>query len=126
MLSGYQCEIIAYVGDGEIICRKCAVAQESSVTIEKLDAGLSACTDLSPLIRYSVDEMSGERQYEWARERARDFSESHPVLADKLGVRDFGASFLTDVRERNLWRLYDRLAEKAPGECCGNCGEELD
>lgn len=101
MLTAHQCEIIAYIGDGEIICRECAVAQESTVTIEKLDAGLSACTSLQPLIRYEVDEYNSERAHEYVE-------------------YELGLTWSDDPD------AYDKAFEDYPKECCGSCGAELD
>ena len=113
MLSGYQCEIIAYIGDGEIICRDCAAKDYSELTLDKLDAGIScvASGHISPLIRYSVDEL--DRSYEYAEERWDEFQRDHPALYEALDVPD--------------WRVIDRRAEKHPcPECCGSCGKPLD
>lgn len=117
MLSGYQCEVIAYVTDGDIICRECAAEDYSELTLDKLEQGLTcvATGHLSPLIRYQVDEL--DRSYEYAEERVREFVGDHPAL------------FSTDT-EGWLGRfnqLVDRWAQRHPvPECCGSCGKELD
>jgi len=82
MLTGYQCETIAYIvaDAGEIICRGCAEDTYSTLCLDKLDRGLScgASGVLDPLIRYSVDEISGERASEYA-------SEEHDYETDPEG-----------------------------------------
>jgi len=111
MLTGYQCEIVAYLGDGEIICHSCAVSRHSSVAIEKVDMGLSNGTDLSPISRHSLDESSGEQTWDYAAQRVRDFNEEHPAFR------------LTPTHED---RLTDRWADRHPvNETCGSCCEEI-
>jgi hypothetical protein len=67
MLTSSQCETVAFITDGEIICRDCALRNYGELRVNAAECGLEAIAgDLSPLIRYSVDELSGERQYEYA------------------------------------------------------------
>lgn len=69
MLTAFQCEIVAYAFNGAIICHECAVKRTSSVTVEKADAGLShGFSDLSPLIRYELDEYIGQNASDYADE----------------------------------------------------------
>jgi len=111
MLTGYQCETIAYLGDGEIICRECAIAETSALTIEKVDMGLSNSSDLRPLSRHSVDESSSEQTWGYAAQLVREFNEKYP------GFR------LTPTHED---RLTARWADRHPvNETCGACGEEI-
>lgn len=65
MLSGFQIERIAYLGEGEVICRDCAIAQLEEPVADELDATttwmdddeiIETATDLRPLSRYEVDE----------------------------------------------------------------------
>lgn len=149
MLTATQCEIVAYVTDGEIVCRDCLVARYSTVFVERLDAGIGGSThDISPLIRYEVDTLSGERIWEAAEERVSDFEANHPELALALGVnakrergfrvaRHNGLGRLLSQRweretlvpeGRNRWRIVDRVADQLGdvyGERCGQCGELL-
>jgi len=111
MLTGYQCEIVAYLGDGEIICHACAVSRHSTVAIEKVDMGLSNGTDLRPIIRYSLDESSVGMTWEYASEHVREFLAGHPAVV------------LTPHQED---RLIDRWSNRHPvNETCGSCCEEI-
>jgi hypothetical protein len=117
MLTGYQCETVAYyiADSGEYICRDCAVAATSSVTVDKAERGLTNAYGLSGIIRYSMGESNGERTWEAAQERVDDFQHDHPALFKAL------------VREE--WRLVDRIAEKFGDlydERCGQCDALLD
>jgi hypothetical protein len=116
MLTASQCEIVAYATDGEIVCRDCAIRDYGELSASKADEGLVNAYDLSPLIRYSIDEYNGERVYEEANERIRDWRYDHPVLAELL---------LDDHRE---WRLADRIVDRLGDtfdERCGSCGEVI-
>ena len=125
MLSAHGAEVIAYVGDGYIICRDCAIKRTSTLTIDKVDAGLSnGSGGLSPLIRYTIQTENGERIWEEAEERVREFERRHPTW---LGV----LADVTDEKRGMLrWRLVDRVAERMPedvyGEHCEDCGEFID
>lgn len=102
MLTGYQCETVAYIGDGEIICRDCALQDYSSVALEKLDMGLAcAASDrLSPLSRYSLGEYVSETAAEYVNE--------------ELNYDDDPAEWQ---------RRFDELADHY---CCDGCGSEID
>ena len=56
MLTGYQCETVAYIGDGFVVCRECAVKQSSELSIEKADRGLVNTSGLDPISRFSAEE----------------------------------------------------------------------
>lgn len=96
MLTGYQCEVVAYQHNGEIVCRECAVDATSSVTVDKAERGLTTSHDLSPLIRYSLDEYTSENAWEYA---SQEYEE---------GTAEF-----------------DKAVEDYPNESCGSCGKEL-
>lgn len=117
MLTASQCEIVAYVTDGEIVCRDCLVARYSTVFVERLDAGIGGSThDISPLIRYEVDNLSSERIWEAAEERVDRFADDHPAI------------FQAVEAEHGRWRIVDRVAENlgdAYGEHCGECCDVL-
>jgi hypothetical protein len=55
MLTGHQCQVTAYTDNGALICRPCAVQRHGTLHIERVEAGLTSGSDLSPLIRYTVD-----------------------------------------------------------------------
>jgi hypothetical protein len=127
MLTAYQCETIAFVTDGEILCRDCAIARFGEIRIVTSERGLNEYGDLSPLIRYEIDSMSGEEQYERAEERLRDFAEDHPAFTSCLfELTGDTAHTLRFQWAHGAYRLIDKLAEKVPGETCGQCGEEID
>ena len=116
MLSGYQCEIVAYLGDSEFLCRDCAIEHTSALTVEKADMGLANSGGLTPLIRYTIDEHNGQRVWEAASERVQRFANEHPVIWAGLGDQD------------RDWRLIDRVAEKLGDsfdERCGQCEKVL-
>jgi len=111
MLTGYQCETIAYLGDGEIICRECAIAETSALTIEKVDMGLSNSSDLRPISRHSLDESSGEQTWDYASEHVREFLAGHPAVVLTPHQEDY---------------LIDRWSGRHPvNETCGSCCEEI-
>lgn len=135
MLTGYQCEVVAFQTDGEFICYDCAVKEWSTVRVEKIERGLDSF-DVSPIIRYTLDEINGENAYEAARERV---SETADLLGIPYEVQRFWSSYPgqgddpVTVEQRDKYdryhRLVDRLAEgleEVYGECCGHCGEKLD
>lgn len=118
MLTGYQCEVVAYLSDCEFLCRDCAASETSQLTVEKADLGLANSGDLHPIIRYVLDEHNGQRIWEEAEERVRDFQADHPAIWEALVERNRDAE----------WRLTDRVAENlgdAYCEHCGGCGELL-
>lgn len=59
MLTASQCAVVAFIGDGEIICRDCA--------IERLDNGDLGV--VNPVIQYEADTDQAER---WAGESLED------------------------------------------------------
>lgn len=128
MLTGYQCEIVAFIGDGEIICRDCAHRALDEGQFARSERGLG---ELSPLIRYSIDELNGERAYEAAEERLRDFVDDHPAFSRCLFEegQDLGDGFVWRHRwSTNGYRALDHLVEKfgnTYAERCGDCGEEI-
>ncbi len=128
MLTGYQCEIVAYLGDGEIICRECAAQDYSELTLEKVDLGLTNVSELRPLIRYNVDELNGERAYEDARERLEDYAGivgATWATVQAWGQYDKETSQDPRSKYNRYHRLLEKLAENAPGETCGACCAEL-
>lgn len=83
MLTAFQCEIVAYALDGAILCHGCAVKRTSSVTVEKADAGLShGFSDLSPWIRYTLDEYIGQNASEYADEEVGQWSHENAAEWD--------------------------------------------
>jgi hypothetical protein len=114
VLTGYQCETIAFYprDAGEFICPDCAVEQYGALAVSAAEDGLANSGELSPVSRYSLDEYAGERTWEYAEDRVREFENDHPQI--------FGAL----LAER--WRVVDRYAEKHEmHEYCGNCGGEI-
>jgi hypothetical protein len=120
MLSGYQCEAVAFIAeDGcEYLCRSCAEAETSALTVEKAERGLTNAYGLRGIIRYEVDTWDGERTWEAAQERVDSFASDHPAIFEALVEND-----------RNVeWRLTDRIADRLGDtfhERCGQCGEPL-
>ena len=98
MLTGYQCETVAFTFNGEIICPDCAVAATSAITVAKAERGLAhGFSDLSPLSRYSLDEYASESAWEYASQEAEE------------GTPEF-----------------DEIFERASIQSCGDCGREID
>lgn len=113
MLTGYQAEIVAFIGDGEFVCYDCAHKALDAGEFAAAENGLGS---LSPVSRYSVDEIDGERTWEAAEDRVREFEDRHPLLAHVV------------LNDNNRWRLVDRIADKLGdtfNERCGECGEVL-
>ena len=100
MLTASQCEVVAAILHGEILCLPCAKSETSALTIEKAEQGLShGGGDLSLLIRYELDEYNGERASEHADEEAGDYSDNPDA--------------------------WNEAFDNYPGEHCGSCGTEL-
>lgn len=117
MLTGYQCEIVAYLSDYEYLCRDCAASETSALTVEKADLGLANSGGLDPIIRYLLDEYNSERLYEYASEKVTRFKRDHPELA----------KLLMSARDAE-WQLIDRISDRTGDtydERCGSCGERL-
>lgn len=69
MLTGFQCETVAFTKDGAIICPDCAVKATSALTVAKAEQGFDhGGGDLRPLSRYSLDEYTSETAWEYASE----------------------------------------------------------
>lgn len=81
MLTAYQCETVAYVTDGAIICPSCAVKRYTTVGVERIDAGLGIA-DVSPLCRYTLDEHNGSNASQYATETC-DY-QTNPELWQKV------------------------------------------
>jgi uncharacterized Zn finger protein (UPF0148 family) len=75
MLTVSQCETVAFTHNGEIICPECArKVAGSAIAFAAAEEGYHNGTDLSPLIRYSLDEYISENASELADEKY-DYSE---------------------------------------------------
>ena len=69
MLTASQCEVVAAILHGEILCLPCAKS--------KAEQGLShGGGDLSLLIRYELDEYNGQLASEHADEEVGDYSDN--------------------------------------------------
>ena len=109
MLTGYQCETVAYLlpDGGEFLCRSCALEAlpvdedgEPSDDVAKADLRLENESNVRGVIRYEMDEYNGERAYEY--------------VEYELG--------LTWEKDREA---FDKALRDYPDECCGSCGTEL-
>lgn len=137
MLTYHQAETVAYLATDscEWTCVDCvdnelraAASWVTDVGIEKWHAGLDTPVqriaeelgfDGNGYCRYTLDEYDGERTYDAAEERVRDWEYDHPKLAELFGIRALG-----DPR----WRLIDRIAAKLGDtyhERCGSCDKVL-
>lgn len=104
MLTASQCEIVAFVTDGGIICRDCATARYGEMGVAAIEEGLAEFLprDVSPLIRYELDTYIGEL----ASEHASEYCDEHGV---EPGEYD------------RVWdREYDNYLTEYP---CDGCGE---
>jgi hypothetical protein len=122
MLDARQAETIAYIGDGEIICRQCAIDNWGALTISKLDEGLWSRADgeLSPLSRYDVDTYNSERagfpnDYGYEIAVADDMTHSVFNESGELIAGPFDCEWAAEEAIYELVR-----------ECCGECGEVID
>lgn len=113
MLTGYQCEVVAFIGEGEFICYNCAQKALDAGEFAQSELGLGS---LSPVIRYSLDEFNGERVYEAAEEAYEERAENGTAPVDDDGT------------PLEKWRAIDVIAEEledAYAECCSECGEVI-
>ena len=86
MLTAYQCATVAYATDGGIICPECAARRYSTLTLHKIDHGLdNSAPDVSPWIRYTLDEYIGDLASEYATEEAGDWHEDPEVWDEAFG-----------------------------------------
>jgi hypothetical protein len=116
MLTGFQAEVIAFIGEGEFICYECAHEMLDEGEFAAAERGFSSCS-LTPVCRYSMDAESGEVTYEYAREMVGDFLADHPAIDPDKKV---GWGTVED-------RLVEWWAESHPyHETCGNCGKEIE
>lgn len=102
MLTGYQCEVVAFVSDGGFICYDCAHKSLDRGMLERSELGLGS---ISPVIRYSLDEYNAEVVYEAARENL-----------EERGI------------DPSDWKALDDEVEKLGDqfkEVCGECGEVI-
>jgi hypothetical protein len=121
MLTGYQTQAVAYYlqDSGEYLCETCAGSATTTLTVAKAERGLDNSYGLRAIIRYSLDEVNGERTWEAASERVTDFSYNHTSIWARLIENDRDAE----------WRLTDRVAAKLGDlyhERCGQCDTVLD
>jgi hypothetical protein len=109
MLTASQCEVIAFVTNGEILCRDCAKAKFGEIRIVSCEEGLNRYGDLTPLSRYEVEEFDRQRIYDAAQEQYENERPKGTTQAEE-------------------WREIERLVEAledAYTERCGACGEVL-
>jgi hypothetical protein len=100
MLTASQCEIVAFVTDGGIICHDCAVSRFGEMGVAALEEGLAEFLpqDVSPLIRYELDSFQGEDLWERCREDTETDEEAQ--------------------------ELFDSRSDE--GYPCDECGQEID
>jgi hypothetical protein len=91
MLTGYQCEIVAVMGDGGFTCRDCAIAEHGEFTVTDAENG-TGCGDLQAVIRYTLDEYASESLWEYLAQEhegedlQKAFDEADPeVPCDSCG-----------------------------------------
>lgn len=64
MLSAYSATVVAYVTDGEIICRECALDRYGELEVNMVDTGIDdSLSELSPLCRYDLDSIERDDDY---------------------------------------------------------------
>jgi len=101
MLTAYQCEVVAFVTDGGIICRDCAIA--------RLDRG-ELDSEVSPLIRYSLDEEQSVMSEDWVN-------------------WDYDAEEIRDTEDGRFALIHGRWHAEGcacgPAIFCDDGGEEL-
>jgi hypothetical protein len=66
MLSGHDVETAAFLSpDGELLCRRCAVAGLGEVAVARLETGLlGGARELNRVSRFEVEERAAEAGYE--------------------------------------------------------------
>lgn len=106
MLTASQCEIVAFVTDGGIICRDCAVRRYGEMGVAALEEGIAEFLpqDVSPLIRYELDTYVGEL----ASEHADEYVLEH------------------DIEPSEHDAVWEREYDSYPGYPCDDCGSEID
>ena len=136
MLSAYAAEVVAFIDGeaGEFICYDCAHKALDRGEFDRSERGLGS---LSPVIRYSLDEMNGERVYEAAEERILDLVEEYVAphaettawhIVEGWKQRPAREVWSDGGYTRRYYRLVDKIAEKlgdSYGEVCGDCGEVI-
>jgi hypothetical protein len=102
MLTSYQVETVAFVTDGGIICRDCAIRQYGEYGVAALEEGIAEFlpSDVSPLIRYELDTLLSEQANEYANEEVGGY----------------------DDHEDDWNTAYDNAPDSYP---CDECGGEI-
>ncbi len=101
MLTSHQCETVAIVSNGGIICLDCAKSEHGELAINALEEGLEEFVpqDVSALIRYSLDEYVSENAAERASEDI-----------------DY------DVDPEGWQKAFDEACDEYP---CDSCGRDI-
>lgn len=104
MLTATQVETVAFVTDGGIICRDCAESRFGELGVAAIEEGIAEFLpqDVSPLIRYELDNLVGELAWDYA---AQDVDENDPE-ADRI-----------------IERKADEIADE--GYACDDCGRAI-
>ena len=92
MFTYYQAETIAYMTEGAIICKDCAVKRYTTVGVAKIDAGIYHNPDISPLCRMSIEENSNvwkgecanEEVGQWSTDNAAEWDEAYDSYPDTM------------------------------------------
>lgn len=105
MLTATQCQLAGIQTDGAYLCVDCAENKYGARDLERLRVGIyaGAADDLTPLIRYTVDEIRGEEVNETLREDGVDYDADAP----------------------DVWNAAYDAAHDIAGPTCDDCGERL-
>lgn len=113
MLTASQVETVAFITDGGIICRDCAIRRFGEMGVAAMEEGIAEFLpqDVSPLIRYELDTLIGENASEYATETVGPWPSSvlHMSQAEEALADEWQEAF-------------DSYPDEYP---CDNCGEGI-
>lgn len=118
MLTATQCEIVAFVTDGGIICRGCATARFGELGVAAIEEGIAEFLprDVSPLIRYELDTIVGEDASDWVSQEGEVWQTIDGEWAARMNGETYGPF---DAEWQAEQALLDAMPDEYPCDHCG-------
>lgn len=121
MLTATQVEIVAFVTDGGIICRDCAIERFGEMGVAAIEEGIAEFLpqDVSPLIRYELDNVISKDAHEWVSQEGEVWQNIDGDWFGRMNGETYGPF---DAE----WRAEEALLDAQPDEYgCDNCGRGI-
>lgn len=118
MLTATQVETVAFVTDGGIICRDCAESRFGELGVAAIEEGIAEFLprDVSPLIRYELDNIIGEDAHEWIAQEGEVWQNIDGDWYSRTNGETHGPFDSEDEAEQ---ALYDEYPDEY---ACDDCG----